>query len=479
MNFHEAAKDRKAKLQEAQKDLVAKGAEFIHVHVADTNGVFRSKTTPLKLAHNGDAINGILYCVSHSDGMPIGDVSFASPIASDLNGYPNIMGLPDPDSVRHHPWNPRFSSVIMNAFMRDGTPCPLDPRAVVLRQEERARSLGYEPKVALEYEFGIFQADHDLMRAKRYRELTPWGHSYINYDLVRSGDYQDFVAELATRLEGIGVGLASFVTEYGYGMYEAALPPKSPLAAADDAMRFKLHLRELCAERGMVATFMSRFQPPKKESACGAHHHLSLWRDGKSLFAAGPDRITKVAETVSGGCLGPPSGKPSRISSDGELLPAARPERNGRRKTSPGVLKTAWPPFASSPPPNTDATRFEHRVPGADINPYFSVAAILAAGLDGIEQSLPLSAPCPGSSADLGLPPLPRTLTESIELFGVSQFIAAAFGSELQSHYVASREKRKEGLRHMDGQPHNRLRMAALLHRHVTALNFDGNGYGP
>lgn len=261
---------RKPRLEELQKDLAAKGARYINVHMPEVNGVFRSKTAPFKLAYSGDALNAILYCVAHSDGAPTATPVFPGPISNDDNGYPNIMALPDPATVRQHGWRPRFASVILNSFLLDGSRCPLDPRAILKAQEDRARKLGYEPRFAIEYEFGIFHADHDLMRAGRYRELKPWGHSYINYDLVRGGDYQSFVAEFIDRMASIDVEVASMVTEYGYGMYEFALAPKPALQAADDAMRAKLHLRELCAERGLVATFMTRFQPPVAKAPAAA-----------------------------------------------------------------------------------------------------------------------------------------------------------------------------------------------------------------
>ncbi len=446
MKYQDELDVRKPELQRAQKELEAKGVKFVHHHVPGMNGIFRSKTTPTKLSYNGDAINAILYCVSHSDGMPLGDVVFDSAISSTANGYPNIIGLPDPATVRHHQWSPNFASVILNSFMLDGTPCSLDPRAVLARQEERARNLGFEVKFAVEYEFGVFQADHDLMRAKRYRDLKPWGHSYINYDLTRSGDYQDFVGELMTRLSGLDIGLASFVTEYGYGMYEGALPPKSPLAAADDAVRFKLHLRELCAEREMVATFMTRFQPPGKESACGAHHHLSLWRDGKNLFAAGPQQLSELGERFLAGVL-------ARLL-DSHLV--FRPTVNSYRRLD----RHAWSPEDVSwgfenrmaavrviTTPNPDAARFEHRVPGADVNPYFTIAMILAAGLDGVEQSMPLPPASPGTTTDLGLPPLPRTLADSIEKFRASAFVETVLGQDLKRHYAFSRENEESAFR--------------------------------
>ena len=434
---------RKDKLQHLQKELAGKGARFINVHMAEVNGLFRSKTTPFKLTYSGDALNGILYCVQHSDGQPTGIPVFPGAISNDANGYPNVMALPDPTTVRQHGWDPRYASVITNSYMLDGSRCRLDPRAILKDQEDRARKLGYDPLFALEYEFGVFIADHDLMRAGRYRELKPWGHSYVNYDLVRGGDYQDFVAQFIERLASIGIGVASFVTEYGYGMYEFALTPKTPLEAADDAVRAKLHLREFCAERGLVATFMTRFQPPGKESACGGHHHQSLWQGGKNAFAAGPNKLTDLAQHYLAGML--------KHLPDTHLL--FRPTINSYRRFDRG----AWSPEDASwgfenrtaavraiTTPTPEAARFEHRVPGADINPYLTVAAMLAAGLNGIEGKLKLEPAAPGNPAELGRPPLARSLQDSMAACHDSDFVTRVFGPDFKAHYLLSRAAEQE-----------------------------------
>ena len=136
---------RKDKLQQCRRSWPDKGARFINVHMAEVNGVFRSKTTPFKLSYDGDALNGILYCVQHSDGQPNGIPVFDGAISNDANGYPNVMALPDPATVRQHGWDPRYASVITNSYMLDGSRCALDPRALLKDQEDRARKLGYEP----------------------------------------------------------------------------------------------------------------------------------------------------------------------------------------------------------------------------------------------------------------------------------------------------------------------------------------------
>jgi glutamine synthetase len=428
--FETALARRKPALEALQKTLAEQGVRFVQVHLPDLNGMLRSKIGPLKLGADGDAVNCNLFCVTHGEGEPIESPLFEAPVSNVGNGYPNMRGLADPASVRRHGWAPEWASVIIDSFEIDGARNPLDARAMVAAQAARAEALGYEARFALEYEFGVFQADETLMRERRYAELKPWGHGYVNYSLTRSAAYQGFFAQLIERLASIGVGAASITTEYGHGMYELALAPKPPLEAADDAVRTKLALQELCLEHGLVATFMTRFQPPGRESACGAHHHQSLWRDGRNAFAAGPGRLSDVARHYVGGLL-------ARLA---ESHLVYRPTLNAYRRFD----KAAWSPtdvtwgfenrtcaVRAITTPNDGAARFEHRAPGADVNPYLTVAAMLGAGLDGIEQAIEPDAVPPE--------PLAPTLEASIDRFEASAFAERVFGPAFKAHYLTSR----------------------------------------
>jgi len=173
MNLAEQAAAHAAAYEAQYKRLKAAGVKFLQGHMVDMAGGFRSKISPLKFSASGDALNGILYCVSHGDGQPTGDTVFASPIAHEGNGYPNIQAVADPASIRHHGWRPDTASVISTGYMLDGTPCVLDPRYILQQADARLRAQGYTAKVALEYEFGIFHVDEPLMQQGRYRELKP------------------------------------------------------------------------------------------------------------------------------------------------------------------------------------------------------------------------------------------------------------------------------------------------------------------
>ncbi|MFM2279998.1 MAG: hypothetical protein RLZZ444_2229 [Pseudomonadota bacterium] len=438
MNFVEQAAAYAPSYEAEYQRLKAAGVRYIQSHMVDMAGTLRTKISPFKLSASGDALNGILYCVSHGDGQPIGDTAFESYMASGDNGFPNIQCVADPASVRQHGWRPEMASVISTGYMLDGSPCLVDPRYVLAKADARLRSLGYTAKVALEYEFGIFHADEELMQQGRFRELKPWGQSLVNYDIARTGDYQDLVLEFMKRMESLGIGVASFVTEYGHGMYEFALTPKDAVEAADDAVRAKLHLRELCAERGLVATFMARFQPPGKESACGAHHHLSLWQDDKPVLAAGTNALSEVGQQFLAGML-------NRLA---ETHVFFRPTINSYRRFDRG----AWSPedvswgyenrtaaIRAITTPTPSACRFENRVPGADVNPYLTVAAMIAAGTEGIEKGLVPRAADAGLAPDGSAVRLQSNLTDATEAFASSKFCAEAFGREFRDHYAASR----------------------------------------
>lgn len=423
---------------EAGERMKTAGVKYLQSHMADLNGTFRSKMSPFKLSKTGDPLNGILYCVTYGDGQPIGDVAFEAPIAEASNGYPNIQAAADPASLRQHGWDPEVASIISSGYLLNGEPCPLDARLQLARADARLRALGYEARVALEYEFGVFHADHDLMRQGRYSELKPWGHSLRNYDLVRSGEYADFVKEYMRRMESIGIGVSGFVSEYGFGMYEFALAPKPAVEAADDAVRAKLHLSELCAERGLVATFMTRFQPPGKESACGAHQHVSLWKDGAPVMAGADARLSEIGEKFLAGVL-------NRMR---ETHVFFRPTINSYRRFDRG----AWSPvdvtwgyenrtaaIRAITTPNAAAARLEHRAGGADVNPYLTLSAILSAGAEAIETDLPLPPESIGMEAREDRILLHDNLADAVEEFTASAFCRATFGDAFCDHYALSR----------------------------------------
>ena len=289
---------REILLNQKQEELIKQGIRFLQVHVPDINGFLRTKIAPFKLS-TGEALNCNLLCTAAGEGAPMHEPLFEVPLSNAQNGYPNIRAIADPATIRSHGWAKEWASVILDSYTTEGEENSIDARHLLRRQELHAQSLGYDPLFAVEYELGIFERDEDLLADGRYRDLKPWGHGVINYSVTRAQNQQTFFAELIDRLASMDIGVSSVTTEYGRGMYEFALTPKTPLEAADDAARARLVLQELCLENGLIATFMARFQPPGRESACGGHHHQSL-EGRQECFCHAIRRIERCRQAVPG-----------------------------------------------------------------------------------------------------------------------------------------------------------------------------------
>lgn len=435
------ASNRQA-LETLTHELEATGVRFAQLQLPIFPGVIRTKLAPLDeaLGIDGEGFNTGLYVLTHGEGQPGGDVLFEAPTVGAHNGWPNITAMADPTTVAPLGWHPDTAGVLIHTFASDGSICGLDVRAVLRRIEDRAAELGFETKVAFEFESFVYEADDEAIRSGRVADLTPYGRHLGVYDGGRAPGFEDLCRLFMDRMETLGVGVAAMHTEYGYGMIEFALRPLSALRAADAAVRAKLVLSEICGEKGLAVTFMARSRPLGGESAAGAHLHQSLLREGENAFydPAG-DALSTVGRHYLAGIL----------ATLPEMHLVYRPTLNSYRRLD----RTAWAPEDASwgyenrfcavraiPRPLPDGVRLENRVGGADVNPYLVVAASVGAGLWGIEEGIEPPEPAVGDPFKVDhFARLPRRLAESIETFEGSKLAGELFGSELVGHYVASR----------------------------------------
>ncbi|AHJ62602.1 Glutamine synthetase [Granulibacter bethesdensis] len=420
------ASDRRQALLTAEQTLRDEGVVALLVQAPDLNGSLRTKITPLRFSIEGEAFNAMLYASSPADGAPVHEPLYDGVVGRREDGFANILALPDPDTVRWHRWDQDFASVFLNTYLPDGSACPVDPRYLLRLQQRRAEEMGFEARFGLEYECTLFHADDALVQAGRFDALTPYGGGAVNYDLHRDRRFPDLAAALMARLDALGIRVAGIVSEYGQGIYEIALGAETPLLAADNAMRMKSVLRQLCAERGLLVTFMARSRPPGSESGCGLHHHQSLWRDGQNVFAEGSGLSALGCSYLAGLLSG---------MRDAHLL--FRPTINAYRRMD----REAWSPDRADwgienrmsavrviPGATSGMMRLEHRVPGADVNPYLTIAAMLAAGLDGIQNAAVLS-------DDVG--DLPGTIKDSLTAWEESERVTRWFGTAFCTHMAA------------------------------------------
>ena len=267
--------------------LAERGAKFVQLEVPDINGTVRGKIAGLKkaLSPAGTALNTLTVSFRSHDEISM------TPFSNLDNAFPKFVAVPDTSTVVSWPWSRDMGAVLCDLYMEDGTPCPMDARQILKNVVAEYYKLDLEPRAAVEYEFYVYEADDALLRASRYRELKTFGRGWDCYSVARFPTFEPLAKEFMTRMEGIGIDVEAFHTELGHGMLEFSMGHESPVKAADDAARSKLYFKQLCAERGLVASFMPAIYVGTGDSASGAHHHLSLWRDGKNI-SWDPDKET-------------------------------------------------------------------------------------------------------------------------------------------------------------------------------------------
>jgi glutamine synthetase len=405
------------------------GARMVQLEVPDLDGGLRAKlVSPAKaLSEAGAAMCTIMFGLTQADDV------YESPASSAANGYPDLVMRPDMATLRALPWCEATVAVLCDLYGGDGALFPLAPRTVLRTVVERCADLGFEARFAAEWEFCVVRRDDETHPAG----LVPLGRTMNAYSSLRLRELRPLAQAFFERMEGVGIAVEAVHTELGHGMVEFALAHAPAMEAADRASRAKAYLKELCGERGLVATFMPKWRAGAPTSGC--HFHQSLWRDGSNEFAGPGGALSPLARHYLAGQL-------ATMTDFGVLF---NPSVNAFRRLQPGT----WTPATASwgvdnrtaairaitGPPK--AVRLEHRRPGADVNPYLAVAAMLAGGLHGIAGKLEPPDPATADAcADARFPRLPATLADAIAALRDSPVAPDLLGREFVRHYLLSRE---------------------------------------
>jgi glutamine synthetase len=426
---------RSAEVRPLLERLRKAGCRFMQMEMPENNGYLCGKIVPLEkgLSPSGTGIATLI--LTYKSG---GIICFSSPFSNYGNGFPKFVAMPDFATAVALPWKGDVAGVLCDYYMDDGTPCGFSPRQILKDAEADLGKLGYSSRVALEYEMYIVQEDDALMRAGRFGELPSFGREWDAYSISRTPSFESLATEFMRRCAAAGIRIEAFHTELGHGMFEYTFEPQPALKAADDAVRAKLYLRQLCAERGLIATYMTAKFVNTGDSYCGCHHNFSLAREKKNVFwdeAKGD--LSRVARHAAAGML--------------KTLPAYnilyRPWVNSFRRMD----RMLWnPENASWAKDNHTAavrvvtgavpekmTRFEHRAPGSDINPYLTVAALVYGAIEGLKDA---KEPPPYGKGDVMLEkrwtPLPHSMPEAIDAWTASRSANEHFGKDFVEHYA-------------------------------------------
>jgi glutamine synthetase len=348
-------------------------------------------------------------------------------IASWERGYGDFDLVPDLATLRLVPWLAGTALVLADVAWHDGSPVAPSPRQVLKAQVERAAALGFTAMFGSELEFFLFRETYAEAHAKHYRELTPSVPYILDYHLLATSYDEPFLRRIRTSMQAAGLRVESSKGEAWPGQHEINFRYADAVTAADNHVVYKNGAKELAQQNGCSITFMAKPDHSSIGSSC--HIHSSLWRGDESAFA-GETEVFK--QFVAG-----------QIACARELAIFFAPAINSYKRYAAG----SWAPttLAWGYDNRTcgfrivgrgNALRAETRIPGADANPYLAFAALLAAGLYGIEQGLELEPAFEGNAYESDVARFPSSLRDAIAALESGTMARAAFGDEVVDHYL-------------------------------------------
>jgi glutamine synthetase len=429
--------------QEIVAGLRAKGIETVIIGGSDTHGIMRGKRLPIgqlaRLLEHGMPLCDVFW-VMHVDeselvARPEEHVGY---FPTERQGYPDIIGMPDPGTLRVVPWHERTALMLCDWQLQEGGPLPISPRAVLQRVIERARAMGLEPYCALELEFYLLRETSGSLLERRAAELVPLQDRPSTYGVAMGSAQEPIGRTIRESMLAYGLPIETCNPETGPGQFEITLRYAQALEAADDAFLFKTGVKEIAAQEQLMATFMAKPRTDWAGNSC--HIHMSLTGEGgRSMFYDPADErgISTTMRHFVGGTLATMQ----------ELTAVMAPTPNSYRRYSPyswaGTTAT-WGLDNRSAGlravcEGEHGTRIEHRQAGGDVNPYLGAAAALAGGLYGIEHGIEPPARIDGDVYAMrrgAVPELPRTLQDATELLARSEMAREWLGEDFVSHFV-------------------------------------------
>jgi glutamine synthetase len=348
-------------------------------------------------------------------------------MASWEQGYGDFVLTPDLGTLRRIPWLEGTALVLCDVGWGDGSPVVASPRQVLRTQVERARALGYEPMMGSELEFYLLKESYEEAHAKHYRDLTPSVPYILDYHILATTFDEPLIRHIRNSMAGAGIKIESSKGEAWPGQQEINLRYSDALAMADNHTIYKNGAKEIAHQNGCSITFMAKPDHGWIGSSC--HIHSSLWRDGVNVFAG-------ESEIFQGYLAG-------WIACLRELALFLAPTINSYKRFTAG----SWAPttLAWGHDNRTcgfrivghgPSQRIETRIPGGDVNPYLAFAALIAAGLYGIEQELELPPPLEGNAYESDAERFPHALREAVDALEHGTMARAALGDEVVDHYL-------------------------------------------
>jgi glutamine synthetase len=425
---------------EARKVVRDNGIEFLFAQFVDMHGKPSAKLVP---AH-------------HLDDLLEGGAGFAGFAAGDIGqgpDDPDMIAMPDPTSLTILPWQPNVARFACDVQV-EGEEWPCCPRTILRRSLASLAERGYQMKVGAELEYFLVRRTEsggiEVADERDTLELP----CYDMRALTRNLDFVSTVSRYITEL-----GWDNYATDHedANGQFEQNFEFADALLTADRAVFFRYMVETLAQQRGLIATFMPK--PFAHLTGTGCHFHVSLWKDGENAFYRDPaddPRGLGLSELAYGFVGGLKANAKAYIAVTAPTVNSYK-----RLKVGAPTSGATWAPVYVSYGYNNrtqmlripDAGRIEDRTVDGSCNPYLAAAAMLAAGLDGVDRGLDPGEP---NSANLyrlsheelsaaGIELLPENLLDATRELETNAPLRAALGATRDGDYVDYFVKVKRG----------------------------------
>jgi glutamine synthetase len=359
-------------------------------------------------------------------------------------GYGDFVLRPDPTTLRRVPWLPSTALLPADVTWLDGTPVVASPRQILAAQAARLAERGWVALAGTELEFIVYRDSYEQAAEKGYANLVPANLYNVDYSILGTSRIDPLLRRITTGMAGAGMYVESAKGECNLGQHEIAFRYADAVTTCDNHSIYKTGAKEIAAQDGMALTFMAK---PNQREGNSCHIHLSLReRDehpgpgGKPglrgrPFLAGerPHGLSRLGEHFLAG----------QLAAMRELTLLYGPNINSYKRFVPGSfapVAVRWGvdnrTCALRLVGHGQSLRVENRVPGGDVNPYLAVAGMIAAGLHGIDNEIPLEEAFAGNAYIDEGPKVPHTLRDALALWEGSDLAKQAFGAEVVSHYA-------------------------------------------
>ncbi|MFC4913081.1 glutamine synthetase family protein [Actinomadura gamaensis] len=420
-------------LDELRDEAAAGRIDTVIIAIADMQGRLQGKRLSARFfldevaAHGSEGCNYLLAVdveMNTVDGYAM---------SSWDRGYGDFVMRPDLATLRRVPWQDGAALVHADVLWEDGSDVAPSPRQILRRQIGRLAERGWTAFAGTELEFIVYADSYEDAWRRAYRDLTPANQYNVDYSLLGGARVEPLLRRIRLGMEGAGMYVESAKGECNLGQHEIAFRYDEVLTTCDNHALYKTGAKEIAAQDGMAITFMAK---PNEREGNSCHIHLSLRDAGGRPVLASPDGEHGLSHIGRAFVAGQQA-----LMRDFTLLYA--PTINSYKRYQPGSFaptaikwgldnRTCALRLVGHGP----SLRIENRTPGGDVNPYLAVAGMIAAGLHGIENDLPLEEPYTGNAYASGAPTVARSLREAAADWSSSALAAEVFGKEVVEHYA-------------------------------------------